>query len=107
MKSKNIFLQKKFRKYKLGQDILIELGYESEIKNRINYIKQNFVFEGSLITIEENGNFEYSSGTYINSLSKIGINNIKYIYDILSFMFSKYNEGDYTVDSDSNSNYNK
>lgn len=86
---------KKFRKYKLGQDILIELGYESEIKNRINYIKQNFVFEGSLINIEENGNFEYSSGTYINSLSKIGINNIKYIYDILSFMFSKYNEGDY------------
>lgn len=85
----------KFRKYKLCQDILIELGYEDEINNRIDYIKNNLIFAGDLIAIEKNGNFEYSSGNYITPLSKIGLKNKKYIYDILSFMFSKYNEGDY------------
>lgn len=86
---------KKFRKYKICQDILIELGFENEIKDRIDYIKKNLVFEGDLMTIEENGNFEYSSGTYINSLAKIGYKNKKYIFDLLEYMFNKYNEGDY------------
>ena len=86
---------KKFRKNKICQDILIELGYENEIKDRINYIKKNLVFEGDLLSIEENGNFEYSSGTYINCLAKIGYKNKKYIFDLLSYMFSKYNDGDY------------
>ena len=86
---------KKFRKYKICQDILIELGFEDEIKNRIDYIKTNLVFEGDLMSIENKGNFEYSSGTYINSLAKIGYKNKDYIYDLLSFMFNIYNSGDY------------
>ncbi len=86
---------KKFRKYKICQDILIELGFEDEIKNRIDYIKTNLVFEGDLMSIENKGNFEYFSGTYINSLAKIGYKNKDYIYDLLSFMFNIYNNGDY------------
>ena len=86
---------KKFRKHKICQDILIELGFKDEIKNRIDYIKSNLVFEGDLMSIESNGNFEYSSGTYINSLAKIGCKNKNYIYDLLSFMFNIYNSGDY------------
>ena len=91
----NIKKLKKFRNNKVCQDILIELGFEKEIKNRIDYIKKNLVFEGDIMSIEENGNFEYSSGTYINCLAKIGYKNKKYIFDLLSYMFRKYNEGDY------------
>lgn len=86
---------KKFRKYKICQDILIELGFENEIKNRIDYIKNNLVLEGDLMSIEGNINFEYSSGANINSLAKIGNKNKKYIIDLLAFMFNKYNEGNY------------
>ena len=86
---------KKFRKYKICQDILIELGYKDEIKNRIDYIKKNLVFEGDLISAEEKSNFEYSSGSYTNSLCKMGYENKNYILELLSFMFEIYNTGDY------------
>ena len=85
----------KFRKYKLCQDILIELGYEEEIKNRIEYIKNNLIFEDDMETIEQKTNFEYSEEIYISPLARIGVKNKKYIIELLSFMFEKYNKGDY------------
>lgn len=85
----------RFREYKTCQDLLILLNIESEIVNRINYIKENLVYSGDMMDIEKNGNFEYSSGYYTNPLSKIDIKYIKYIIDITEFAFKKYNEGDY------------
>lgn len=95
LSKENIKKLTNIKRFKLCQDILIELGNEDEIINRINYIKENLVFEGNIIDIEENGNFEYSSLVYITPLSKIGIKNKKYIIDLLEFMFKKYNEGKY------------
>ena len=84
-----------FREYKTCQDLLILLNIESEIVNRINYIKENLVYSGDLMSIEKNGNLEYSSGYYTNPLSKIDVKYISYIIDITEFAFKKYNEGDY------------
>ncbi len=85
----------RFREYKTCQDLLILMNIESEITNRINYIKENLVYSGDMMSIEKKGNFEYSSGYYTNPLSKIDIKYIKYITDITEFAFKKYNEGDY------------
>ena len=86
---------KKFKENKTCQDLLILLNIESEIINRINYIKENLVYSGDIMSIEKNYNFEYSSGYYTSPLSKIDIKYIGYIIDITEFAFKKYNEGDY------------
>lgn len=85
----------KFKENKTCQDILILLNVESEIVNRINYIKENLVYSGDIMSIEKNYNFEYSSGYYTNPLSKINIKYMRHIIDITEFAFKKYNEGDY------------
>lgn len=85
----------KFKENKTCQDLLILLNIESEIINRINYIKENLVYSGDIMFIEKNYNFEYSSGYYTNPLSKIDIKYIGHIADITEFAFKKYNEGDY------------
>lgn len=85
----------KFKENKTCQDLLILLNIESEIINRINYIKENLVHSGDIMSIEENCNFEYSSGYYTKPLSKIDIKYIGHIIDITEFAFKKYNEGDY------------
>lgn len=83
----------KFREYKNCQDVLIQLGYKSEIEDRVKYIENNLVFEGD--SADEKSNFEYLSENYTYPLTKLNFENKKYIFELLTFMFDIYNKGDY------------
>lgn len=83
----------KFRKYKNCQDVLIQLGYKSEIEDRVKYIENNLVFEGD--SADEKSNFEYLSESYTYPLTKLDFENKNYIFELLTFMFDIYNKGNY------------
>ena len=84
----------KFKQYKSCQDLLIMLNVESEIINRVNHIKENLVYEGDYWELEQNGNFEYSSKSYTEALTKIDIKYVGYIKELIDFAFTKYNNKD-------------
>lgn len=95
LNEKDINKLSNFKENKICQDLFIQFGVKSEIENRIKYIKENLVFAGDSISIERNGNFEYSSGGYITPLSKIGIEHKEYICDLILFVFKIYNTDNY------------
>ena len=85
----------KNNKYKSCQDVLILSNYEDEIKNRVNYIKENFVIKGDPYKDEFHNSIEYFDESYSNPLKKISIKYIDYIADLVEFAFKKNKYGDY------------
>ena len=80
---------------KLCDDVLIYNNFKPAIDKRIDFIKNELVFEGDYIKVDENTGFEYSSQYYTTPLSACGIEYLDDFCDLIKFAFDKYNSGEY------------